>query len=95
MVKDGSGNNSKDEKVFSRRDFLKTTGVAAGGIAGGALLGGLTGFQFGSDQQSETAETDTGGETAGGEGGGGTYVLQQTGRFRSTRSSDGKNLSGR
>ncbi|MEK4556254.1 gluconate 2-dehydrogenase subunit 3 family protein [Jeotgalicoccus sp. FSL K6-3177] len=70
MVKDTSGNNGQNEKQFSRRDFLKTTGVAAGGIAGGALLGGLTGFQFGSDQQSETAETDTGGDTAsGGEGG--------------------------
>ena len=69
MVKEETGNNS-DEKVFSRRDFLKTTGVAAGGIAGGALLGGFTGFQFGSEQDSESAETDTGGETAdGGEGG--------------------------
>ena len=70
MVKDGSNNSGKDEKVFSRRDFLKTTGVAAGGIAGGALLGGFTGFQFGSDQSTETAETDTGGESAEGEGGG-------------------------
>ena len=39
--------DEKDEKVFSRRDFLKTTGAAAGGIAGGALLGGFTGFKFG------------------------------------------------
>ena len=69
MVKEGSGNNGSDEKVFSRRDFLKTTGVAAGGIAGGALLGGFTGFQIGSDEESGTADTDTGGETAGGEGG--------------------------
>ncbi|WP_213809600.1 twin-arginine translocation signal domain-containing protein [Jeotgalicoccus sp. WY2] len=33
MVKEESGNNTA-RKVFSRRDFLKTTGVAAGGIAG-------------------------------------------------------------
>ena len=30
-----------DDKQFSRRDFLKTTGVATGGIIGGSLLGGL------------------------------------------------------
>lgn len=69
MVKENPGNNGQEEKQFSRRDFLKTTGVAAGGIAGGALLGGFTGFQFGSDQESDSAETGTGGETAGGEGG--------------------------
>ena len=32
MVKENSGNNGQEEKQFSRRDFLKTTGVAAGGI---------------------------------------------------------------
>lgn len=66
MVKENSGNNGQNEKQFSRRDFLKTTGVAAGGIAGGALLGGLTGFQFGSDQSTDSADTETGGETASG-----------------------------
>lgn len=77
--------DGKDEKVFSRRDFLKTTGVAAGGIAGGALLGGFTGFKFGEDQSgSDSQATDTAGETAGGEGESGqtladarTYISRQ------------------
>ncbi|MFA7745325.1 gluconate 2-dehydrogenase subunit 3 family protein [Salinicoccus roseus] len=30
-----------EEKQFSRRDFLKTTGVFTGGILGGSLLGGV------------------------------------------------------
>ena len=77
--------DEKNEKVFSRRDFLKTTGVAAGGIAGGALLGGFTGFKFGEDQTEEgDANTETGGETASGEGESGnslvdarTYISRQ------------------
>lgn len=35
--------NQSDEKQFSRRDFLKTTGVLTGGIIGGSLLGGVVG----------------------------------------------------
>lgn len=51
------------EKQFSRRDFLKTTGVATGGIIGGSLLGGLVGFNLDSDSPAEEAETDTAPET--------------------------------
>lgn len=54
-----------DDKQFSRRDFLKTTGVATGGIIGGSLLGGFVGFNM-ADSGSDTAQNDqgTGGDTA-------------------------------
>ncbi|GAB3063294.1 gluconate 2-dehydrogenase subunit 3 family protein [Salinicoccus sesuvii] len=48
------------EKQFSRRDFLKTTGVATGGIIGGSMLGGLVGFNL----DSPTEEPETSGDTA-------------------------------
>ncbi len=60
---------SKEEKRFSRRDFLKTTGVATGGIIGGSLLGGFIGYNF-DDGSSPTAEPETdehGAMTSGGE----------------------------
>lgn len=57
-----------DEKRFSRRDFLKTTGVATGGIIGGSLLGGFIGYNF--DQSPPATEPETtehGEEASGGE----------------------------
>ena len=66
--------NTPKEKQFSRRDFLKTTGVATGGIIGGSLLGGLVGFNLdGSPSEEEAAttedtaseETSTGSNTGG------------------------------
>lgn len=58
------------EKKFSRRDFLKTTGVATGGIIGGSLLGGSVGMNLNSvmpAQEEETSQTEeTGGEETGG-----------------------------
>ena len=58
----------KNEKQFSRRDFLKTTGMATGGIIGGSLLGGVVGYNMSpvnpgadqgatSDQQGEQTAT--------------------------------------
>lgn len=47
-----------DEKQFSRRDFLKTTGVATGGIIGGSLLGGLVGFNIGDDKDDKSEQKD-------------------------------------
>lgn len=38
--------DKKNNKEFSRRDFLKTSGVVTGGFIGGSLLGGLVGFNF-------------------------------------------------
>lgn len=54
----------KDQKEFSRRDFLKTTGAATGGIIGGSLLGGLVGFNFSNstadnNEVVESVEADT------------------------------------
>ncbi|WP_371814494.1 gluconate 2-dehydrogenase subunit 3 family protein [Jeotgalicoccus sp. WY2] len=66
--------NKPKEKQFSRRDFLKTTGVATGGIIGGSLLGGLVGFNLdGSSSEEDAAttedtaseETSTGSNTGG------------------------------
>lgn len=47
------------EKVFSRRDFLKTSGVAAGGIVGGAMFGGVVGSLYQSEEGTQTAEPGT------------------------------------
>lgn len=53
-----------EEKQFSRRDFLKTTGVATGGIIGGSLLGGLVGFNLDGSSSTKTAvEEDTDSES--------------------------------
>lgn len=35
---------AEDKKGVSRRDFLKTTGVATGAVIGGGLIGGLVGY---------------------------------------------------
>ncbi|MFB9860267.1 gluconate 2-dehydrogenase subunit 3 family protein [Salinicoccus siamensis] len=50
-----------DDKQFSRRDFLKTTGVATGGIIGGSLIGGFVGYNL---NDGDTA-SDTSGENKG------------------------------
>lgn len=47
------------EKTFSRRDFLKTTGIATGGIIGGSLLGGLVGFNV--KDETDSTEPDLSG----------------------------------
>ncbi len=59
------GKIMSDEKQFSRRDFLKTTGIATGGIVGGSLLGGLVGFNIDSDVDVNEGvkDSDTGGST--------------------------------
>lgn len=35
---------TKNEKNISRRDFLKTSGIATGALLGGGLIGGLVGY---------------------------------------------------
>ncbi|MFC5603715.1 gluconate 2-dehydrogenase subunit 3 family protein [Sporosarcina koreensis] len=37
-------NDQKDQKGLSRRDFLKTTGIATGALVGGGVIGGLIGY---------------------------------------------------
>ncbi|SOC43488.1 gluconate 2-dehydrogenase subunit 3 family protein [Salinicoccus kekensis] len=58
------------EKKFSRRDFLKTSGVAAGGIVGGAMFGGVVGSLYSSQEDTQTAEpgTETESESASSDG---------------------------
>ncbi|MBE1556270.1 gluconate 2-dehydrogenase subunit 3 family protein [Sporosarcina limicola] len=41
----------KDKKGLSRRDFLKTTGIATGALVGGGLIGGLVGYKVNKEGQ--------------------------------------------
>ena len=53
---------AKEKKNFSRRDFLKTSGIATGALVGGGIIGGLIGANT-KDGASPTAPgTSTGGE---------------------------------
>ncbi|WP_342508025.1 gluconate 2-dehydrogenase subunit 3 family protein [Sporosarcina sp. FSL K6-2383] len=53
-----------DKKGLSRRDFLKTTGIATGALVGGGLIGGLVGYNV----QKEGQVAGTGGHNGvGGE----------------------------
>lgn len=66
---------AKKEKNFSRRDFLKTSGIAAGALIGGGLIGGLIGSNAGGNGSSTT--TVPPGATDGEKGGtGGVLGLQ-------------------
>ncbi|MGI2328738.1 gluconate 2-dehydrogenase subunit 3 family protein [Planococcus sp. YIM B11945] len=65
---------AKKEKNFSRRDFLKTSGIATGALIGGGLIGGLIGANRGGNS---TATTAPHAPTGGGEGeSGGVRGLQ-------------------
>lgn len=50
------------KKGVSRRDFLKTSGIAAGTLVGGGLIGGLIGYNVNKDDQ-ETGTTTPGKNT--------------------------------
>lgn len=54
-------NNNEKEKQFSRRDFMKTTGVLAGGIVGGSLFGGVVTGLYKEDQ-TDTESPDSSNE---------------------------------
>ncbi|MFD1928872.1 gluconate 2-dehydrogenase subunit 3 family protein [Sporosarcina siberiensis] len=56
---------SKDKKGLSRRDFLKTTGIATGALIGGGVLGSLI---------TQNATKDDVAGTGKNEAGGGEYV---------------------
>lgn len=81
-----------EEKQFSRRDFLKTTGVATGGIIGGSLLGGLIGFNIdgnSSDNSKDSGDHESGGQDEhGGHGGGGMFDVPDKGRIFFENDSD-------
>jgi gluconate 2-dehydrogenase gamma chain len=59
---------SKKEKSFSRRDFLKTSGIAAGALVGGGVIGGLIANNTGTQTASPGTDSATHGE-AGSAGG--------------------------
>lgn len=40
-----------DKKGISRRDFLKTTGIATGALVGGGIIGGLVGYNVNKEGQ--------------------------------------------
>ncbi|MCG7334799.1 gluconate 2-dehydrogenase subunit 3 family protein [Sporosarcina sp. ACRSM] len=42
---------SDEKKGLSRRDFLKTTGIATGALVGGGLIGGLVGYNVNKEGQ--------------------------------------------
>ncbi|MDN7243237.1 gluconate 2-dehydrogenase subunit 3 family protein [Planococcus sp. N028] len=46
---------AKKEKNFSRRDFLKTSGIATGALIGGGLIGGLIGSNVSGNSGAGTA----------------------------------------
>lgn len=54
---------NNEESKYSRRKFLKNSGMVAGGVVGGSLLGGVVTSQFGSE--SEEAMTDGEGDSGG------------------------------
>lgn len=55
---------AEDKKGLSRRDFLKTTGIATGALVGGGLIGGLVGYNVNKEGQVAGTGTHKG---AGGE----------------------------
>ncbi|MDK6863106.1 MULTISPECIES: gluconate 2-dehydrogenase subunit 3 family protein [Nosocomiicoccus] len=82
---------NKNEKQFSRRDFLKTTGVATGGIIGGSLLGGLIGFNL--DGGKSDAPTVGGGDSGEGGGQSAESLPIKDARTYFSRQDDFKNLA--
>lgn len=55
---------AEDKKGLTRRDFLKTTGIATGALVGGGLIGGLVGYNV--NKEGQVAGT-AGQKGAGGE----------------------------
>lgn len=78
MSNDENKHLEQGEKQFSRRDFLKTTGVATGGILAGGLLGGVVTHFNDSSSSTNTSENK-------GEGGTEETPENQKGRLADAR----------
>ncbi|MBB5181421.1 gluconate 2-dehydrogenase gamma chain [Planomicrobium koreense] len=57
---------AKEPKNYSRRDFLKTSGVAAGALIGGGIIGGLIGANANNTAAPGEAPATSEGGSAGG-----------------------------
>lgn len=57
---------AKEPKNYSRRDFLKTSGVAAGALIGGGIIGGLIGANVNNTAAPGEAPATSEGGAAGG-----------------------------
>jgi gluconate 2-dehydrogenase gamma chain len=57
---------AKNEKNYSRRDFLKTSGIAAGALIGGGVIGGLIGANVNDGASPTQAPATSEGGSPGG-----------------------------
>ncbi|MFS0690611.1 gluconate 2-dehydrogenase subunit 3 family protein [Sporosarcina sp. 179-K 8C2 HS] len=55
---------TNEKKGLSRRDFLKTTGIATGALVGGGVIGGLIGYNAKKDGKTTTDTNAVGGHEA-------------------------------
>ncbi|ANU08992.1 gluconate 2-dehydrogenase subunit 3 [Planococcus antarcticus DSM 14505] len=60
---------AKKDKNFSRRDFLKTSGIATGALIGGGIIGGLIGANTNQQDTASPTSTGTSEESMGAAGG--------------------------
>ncbi|MER2088719.1 MAG: gluconate 2-dehydrogenase subunit 3 family protein [Sporosarcina sp.] len=73
---------AEDKKGLSRRDFLKTTGIATGALVGGGLIGGLVGYNVNKEGQVAGTGGDKGaGSEQGGASNRGLMFFTNMGEF--------------
>lgn len=61
---------AKETKNYSRRDFLKTSGIATGALIGGGIIGGLIGANSNNNNASSNAPAPNGEQHGEGSAGG-------------------------
>ncbi|CEG24131.1 Gluconate 2-dehydrogenase subunit 3 precursor [Planococcus massiliensis] len=61
---------AKETKNYSRRDFLKTSGIATGALIGGGIIGGLIGANSNNNNASSNAPAPSGEQHGEGSAGG-------------------------